>query len=402
LSVKNKIPDWMLAGATDRARAVWFLDIRGQNLNLDDLSVRNRINNRLREIIEEAAPENLEAPALIKTHIGEPNAWQRIIPDLARSTVEFLKSRGIDRIVVGDTTVLYSRGRGGKDNTPENIESYMNLARDHGWLELGVPFVVLDRSISSVPGVYEFSADSTDLATTPPNRFPVVRIGAGALVAGCIINHVHFTGHGLTGLALAVKGIAMGFADRRGKSQMHMAFGPVFDPEICDRCGICATECPEGALEYPGDDPPKLDEDKCVGCGQCLTDCPSGAITMKPRKIKQWMRGQDTINQRLADYFIGMVAGRWDSILHVAHMVKITVGCDCLNSHQELMSPDIGFLVGKNPFAVDRAAEILLEEVAGNQPEARRQIDMQRKADVYNYVENKYGLVTEPEIKKVK
>jgi len=390
-------PDWMRLGKSKRSE-VLFLDMRGLRLDPDDPDVRAKINERLRYMIEEIAPDGMSEPALIKTHIGEPTTWQRIIPELTLSSVEFLRGRGIDKIAVGDTTVLYSRGRGGKENTSENVEPYIKLAREHGWLDLGVPFVVLDRAISSAPGIYEFDKDGEDIPAGPPNRFPVVRVGGGVTAAGAIINHAHLTGHGLTGLALCVKGIGMGFADRRGKSQMHMAFGPVFDSNLCDRCGICATECPEGALEYPGENTPDLDIEKCIGCGQCASDCPSGAIKMKPRRIENWTVGQESINVRMADYFIGMMASRWDRTLHVAHLVKITEGCDCLGTVQKVMSPDIGFMVGKNPFAVDRAAQMLLEETAGNHPHAAKMIDMMNKSKVYPHIEKNHGLITAPSI----
>lgn len=394
-------PDWMLKTKTDFS-PVQFLDIRGLNLDVNDPAVQKRANAKLREMLEDAAPSAMKSPALIKIHVGEPDIWQRTIPEYARSTIDFLRARGIDKIVTGDTTVLYSRGRGGKDNTSEYVAPYLELARKHGWLDLGVPFVVLDRSISSVPGVFEFKSDSADLPAAPPNRFPVIRIGAGAAAAGTIINHAHLTGHGLVGVALCVKAVAMGFADRRGKSQMHMAYGPVFNPNNCDRCGICATECPEDALEPPGDKPPELDEAKCVGCGQCMSDCPSGAIEMAARKIDDWTRGRDTMNIRLADFFIGIMNGRWDSVAHVAHMIKITEGCDCLTSHQKEMSPNIGFLVGKNPFAVDRAAQDLLDETAGNNQEARRLIKMTNDSKMYPFIETTHGLATNYKLSVVK
>ena len=400
MPLDNNMPRWMQLNTSEPA-PVLFLDIRGVNADLNDPATTSRINARLKEMLGAAAPNVIEAPALIKTHIGEPKAWQRINPDLTISSIEFLRGSGIDKIVVGDSTVLYSRSRGGKENPPDNVGPYMELACANGWLNLGVPFVVLDRPISSVPGVCEFSSESVGISTSPPNRFKTIYVCGAVPVMGAIINHVHLTGHGLVGLALAMKGISMGFGDRKGKSQMHMVLCPIFDNAACDRCGICATECPENALEYPNDDPPKLIEEKCIGCSQCLSECPSGAIEMKPRGVTQWLQGQNTILSRMADFFIGIMNGRWDRTVHVAHLVKITVGCDCLNWEQRRMSPDIGFLVGKNPFAVDKAAELLLEETSPNDPDVRKLLDQSRRGDVYGYVEKTHGISTRPEIRPV-
>ncbi len=395
------IPAWMKPDSTDSS-PVYFLDIRGKEPDLDDSKVRNKINDKLARMLGLCEPEAMASPALIKTHVGEPKAWQRLIPELSRSAVDFLRDKGINEIVTGDCTVLYSRGRGHRENPPDNVENYRNLAKSHGWLELGVPFVVLDRAVSSVPGVYEFSQDSVDLTPRHPSpRFNEILVGGGVPVAGTIVNNVHCTGHGLTGLGICIKGIGMGFADRRGKAQMHMAFHPVFDPDLCDQCGICVTECPEGALEYPSEDVPKLIEDKCVGCAQCMAECPSGAIEMQAREIKKWMRGIDTIHQRLADYFVGIMHGRWDRTVHVAQLVRITDSCDCLNSAGAQISPDIGFLVGKNPFAVDRVAEDLIKETAPENAEAKKLLKLQEKGDIYNFVEERYGLVTRPEVHNV-
>jgi len=396
----KKIPDWMRLNASDPA-PVWFLDIRKVKPDLTDPTEINHINRRLKEMLEKSAPNEIASPALIKTHVGEPNAWQRIIPQLAVSSIEFLRGHGVDRIVIGDSTVLYSRSRGGKENPLDDVRPYMELARAHGWSDLGAPFIVLDRPISSAPGICEFSTDSVAIPTDPPNRFKTIHVSGAASMIGTIINHVHLTGHGLTGLALAIKGIGMGLADRKGKSQMHMVFGPVFDSQACDHCGICATECPESALEYPEEEPPKLIPEKCIGCGQCLAECPSGAIEMKPRTVSNWMSGQDTMLPRLADFFVGIMSGRWDRSVHVAHLVKITVGCDCLNLDQKQMTPDIGFLVGKNPFAVDRAAELILEETDPDNPEVRKLIDQSRKGDIYSYVEKTFGIDTRPQIRPI-
>jgi len=396
------IPAWMRSDST-KSSPVYFLDIRGKELNLDDPGARDKINDRISEMLALCEPDTMESPALIKTHVGEPKAWQRLIPDLSRSTVEFLRGKGINEIVTGDCTVLYSRGRGHRENPPDNVENYTRLAESHGWLDLGVPFVVLDRAVSGVPGVYEFSQDSVDLPPRHPSiRFNAIFVGGGVPVAGTIVNNVHCTGHGLTGLGICVKGIGMGFADRRGKAQMHMAFHPVFDPDLCDRCGICATECPEGALEYPGESTPALMEDKCIGCGQCLAECPSGAIEMRAKEIKKWMRGIDTIHQRLADYFVGIMHGRWERTVHLAQLVRITDSCDCLNAAGAPISPDIGFLVGNNPFAVDRAAEMLIRESApGENATLKKLLELQAKGDIFNFVEEKYGLVTQPEVRTV-
>lgn len=45
--------------------------------------------------------------------------------------------------------------------------------------------------------------------------------------------------------------------------------------EGCSRCGICAKECPVGAIDM--EDPSKTDAKSCISCMRCLSVCPQGA-----------------------------------------------------------------------------------------------------------------------------
>jgi nitroreductase/NAD-dependent dihydropyrimidine dehydrogenase PreA subunit len=52
----------------------------------------------------------------------------------------------------------------------------------------------------------------------------------------------------------------------------------VVDKELCIKCGMCAKDCPTGALAM--DEFPELNEDVCFGCGHCLAVCPKGALSI--------------------------------------------------------------------------------------------------------------------------
>lgn len=61
---------------------------------------------------------------------------------------------------------------------------------------------------------------------------------------------------------------------------------PIFtiDEALCDRDGICAAECPTGAVGFKGDGtPPFPSADSartCINCGHCVSVCPHGAISL--------------------------------------------------------------------------------------------------------------------------
>ena len=47
----------------------------------------------------------------------------------------------------------------------------------------------------------------------------------------------------------------------------------------CIGCGICAKNCPEGAVRVENFNA-TIDQSKCVGCGICADKCPKKVIVM--------------------------------------------------------------------------------------------------------------------------
>ena len=54
---------------------------------------------------------------------------------------------------------------------------------------------------------------------------------------------------------------------------------PKTDRKLCNGCGICAAECPTGAI--PKDKPYKTIADKCITCCRCINVCPQDARSFK-------------------------------------------------------------------------------------------------------------------------
>ncbi|MCT4607027.1 MAG: NADH-quinone oxidoreductase subunit NuoF [Marinisporobacter sp.] len=54
------------------------------------------------------------------------------------------------------------------------------------------------------------------------------------------------------------------------------------DPELCKKCGICASKCPENCITgVKGKEVFKIDTNKCIKCGACMESCPFNAISKK-------------------------------------------------------------------------------------------------------------------------
>ncbi len=68
-----------------------------------------------------------------------------------------------------------------------------------------------------------------------------------------------------------------------------------------------------------------------------------------------------------AAVFIQKIQRHWFRITdaqrkNIAHLYNITKMCDCMNQKQNKIIANIGFLVGRNPFAVDWLAQELISE----------------------------------------
>jgi hypothetical protein len=268
--------------------------------------------------VYEKIKSGVKGKAAVKVHFGEEGNRNFIKPALVRPLVEKLVATLVE------TNVLYSGPR-------QKTESHIKLAREHGFDF--APIEILDSE-----GEVAWSCSTA--------RYTRVLVGSRTRNYGTIIMLSHFKGHGLAGFGGAIKNIAMGLASRMGKRAMHADLVPVFDPDKCVACNVCARQCPARAIST---NPIRIDPRKCIGCGQCIQVCPAGALSAPKGRI-----GTEEFNRRLAEYAKAIA----DSVhlVYINVLADISPDCDCASGARKPFIKDIGVLASTDPVAIDQAS----------------------------------------------
>ncbi|MBN2221161.1 MAG: 4Fe-4S binding protein, partial [Vallitaleaceae bacterium] len=79
-----------------------------------------------------------------------------------------------------------------------------------------------------------------------------------------------------------------------------------FDKEKCDSCYKCLRVCPTKAISFHQSDR-KIINDLCIKCGLCQSSCPQGALTIRSQipRLKAMMEKKERLYVSLAPSFVG-------------------------------------------------------------------------------------------------
>jgi NAD-dependent dihydropyrimidine dehydrogenase PreA subunit len=103
------------------------------------------------------------------------------------------------------------------------------------------------------------------------------------------------------------------------------------DEEKCNGCGVCASGCPEGALQIIDGKARLVNELFCDGLGACIGTCPQGAITIEERDVEAY--DEEKVMENIVKH------GKETILAHLKHLKE--------HSQKEYLSQALEYLKRK-------------------------------------------------------
>ena len=269
--------------------------------------------------------------AAVKIHFGEMGNLSYLRPNYARTVVDLIKEQG-GKAFLTDANTLYVGYR-------KNALDHMDTAYTNGFspFSTGCHIIIAD------------GLKGTDEVLVPvPNGELVkkAKIGRAVVDADILVSLTHFKGHELTGIGGAVKNIGMGCGSRAGKMEQHTNGKPVVDKRVCIGCGKCVKTCAVAAPKVTNGKA-TIDHQLCVGCGRCIGVCPTDAIEATGSN------SNDDLSKRMAEYAVAACDGK--PHFHISLVMQVSPECDCHESNDVSIVPDVGMFASFDPVALDQA-----------------------------------------------
>ena len=261
----------------------------------------------------------------VKLHMGEIKNKYFPRPEFVKEVISYLIRHDVNPFLT-DTTVAYNALR-------KSVKGYKKVAQLHGFSKkkTGCDVIIDDHGVTVEVEGHEYEvADHL--------------YSSSAIVA---ISHVK--GHIATGFGGAIKNFGMGGVTKETKQKMHHGARPVYHKESCTYCGVCAEVCPFHAISVSENEWQKS-ERKCFGCGVCVTNCKEGGLEFVDADFRY----------ALACACKACVQEKY--VLYINDVNRIARSCDCDPFAGPLICPDIGYLVGTDPVAVDAASLTLIDQ----------------------------------------
>ncbi|MCL2529068.1 MAG: DUF362 domain-containing protein [Coriobacteriia bacterium] len=289
---------------------------------------------KLSKLVEAAGMKTIDFErkfTAIKMHFGEAGNLAYLRPNYAKVLVDLVREQGGWPFLT-DSNTLYPGRR-------KNALEHLDLAYEHGFspFSTGCHIIIGDGLTGS---------DEILVPIEGGILLKEARVGRAVMDADILITLTHFKGHMAMGFGGTLKNIGMGCSSRAGKLEMHSASGPVVKAKNCTGCAKCSRFCASDAISYHNKIA-RIDPDLCTGCGHCISACATDAISTA------WDGQNDILDAKVAEYTKAIVSGR--PHFHVSLVIDVTPDCDCYETNDVPVVPDVGMFASFDPVALDVA-----------------------------------------------
>jgi uncharacterized Fe-S center protein len=346
---------------------VYFINARVDRFDYSR-SVEGKLERILKKIdLKKYFPEDELVP--VKMHLGNPGAHHTIRPNFVRLVVDRLKKIKAKPFVT--------------DSVRLKAYEYLDAANRRGYnaMSLDAPVIIAD-------GI--FGSDSVKVRAGKILKELSIPSAIYDATSMMVLSHVK--GHIDTGLAGAIKNLAMGCVTavprgcgwkEGGRGKMHFQMDEVmtWHGDLCTFCGICVRTCPMDAISIKRKSF-VVDDKKCWRCGRCVRVCPEKALTV-PLSVKKFSVSlADAAKTVLSTFKKGRV-------FYINFLFDIQPECDCMAVSDTPVVQDQGILLSDDIVAIDQASLDLIAKAEALPQSKAAELKRKRQADILGALHEK-------------
>jgi len=346
---------------------VYFINARVDTFDYKD-SVEGRLERTLKKLdLKKYFSEDELVP--VKMHLGNPGAHHTIRPNFVRLVVDQLKKINTKPFVT--------------DSVRLRAYEYLDAANRMGYnaMSLDAPVIIAD-------GI--FGLDSVKVKAGKILKELSIPSAIHDATSMMVLSHVK--GHIDTGLAGAIKNLAMGCVTAMprgcdwkegGRGKMHFQMDEVmtWHEDLCTFCGICVRICPLDAISIKGKSF-LVDEKKCWRCGRCVRVCPEKALTV-PQSVKRFSVSLAEATKTVLSTF------KKGKVFYVNFLFDIQPECDCMAVSDTPVVQDQGILLSDDIVAIDQASLDLIAKAQALPQSKAAELKRKKYADILGALHEK-------------